>query len=394
MIKIRIVLFLLMLVFMNQAFSAQISIVSVSSKGFGETEADAISDAVVNGVAQVNGESIASSMRIKKKVVSSSNQATAAERTIEKDLARSTKGIVKSWQKISTFPSAGGYAANVEVSVVVLKRSVQLKRMKLAIVAYSPTADDLTGRMVDDLTEFLTSSRKFAVMDRNRGEVIQNQLDRIRNGSGAVEDKARLSAEVAPDFIAVVTLKIVPSSGKQIAEASLEIIDYSTRQIKFNEKKSLSITSSESALVNKRIKLLSKNLSRSVIETVYPPIVVALSEDGLITIAQGSDFFSIGDKCVIKEINGKVKDPHTKEFLGYIQTEVGTAEIVFSDKRLSQARLGSGMQLSAEKIAGQKYIVGRSGEALDDVFKLLESSNDNAQLDAGSQQSARPDDDY
>lgn len=354
------------------AMGGQINTVSVTSKGFGVSEPEATTEAVINGIAQVNGESIASSMRMKKNAVSASGQATKAERTIDSDLSRRTQGVVRSWKKVSSSSTAEGYTVTVVVDVVVMKRSDQLKRLKLAIVSSHPNANEQTQRLVDELTGLLTSSRKFAVLDRRQGEAIQQQLDRIKSGGGSIEDRARLSAEVAPDFIAVTSLNMVASGGKQLAEATIEIIDYSSRQVKFHEKKTLPISSSEQTVVNKRIRALSKSLFRSVMETVYPPIIVGKSDDGLVTIAQGSDFFNTGDKCVVKEIIGTLKDPHTKEFLGYNLSEVGTAEIVYTDKRLSQAKLSSGTMLISEKIADKKYFVARTGESTEDVMELFD----------------------
>ena len=46
------------------ASAQQVMIVSVTANGYGRTESQALSDAVINGVAQVNGETVAASMRV------------------------------------------------------------------------------------------------------------------------------------------------------------------------------------------------------------------------------------------------------------------------------------------------------------------------------------------
>ena len=74
------------------AGAQQITIVSVTANGFGKTEAEAMTSAVINGVAQVNGEAIASSIRVKS-TSTSSDAGTNGERTIEKDIARLTQGV-------------------------------------------------------------------------------------------------------------------------------------------------------------------------------------------------------------------------------------------------------------------------------------------------------------
>jgi len=371
--------------------AAQLNTVSVTAKGFGISESEALSDAVINAVAQVNGETLASTMRVQKKITSSTNEATNASRSIEKDISRKTQGVVKSWRKVSVTPSAGGYSATVAANLVVLKRSEQLKRMRLAIAASG--GDSYTLKLVEAVTENLTSSRKFAILDRRQGDLIQSQLEKIKRG-GSIEDKVRLSGEVAPDFIAVTTLVMTSSDERQKAEATLEVIDYTSRQVKFFEKKSLTIASRDPIVINKRLQVLGKMLSRAVIETVYPPMIVGVSDDGLITIAQGSDFFSVGDTCVIKEFSGNIKDPYTKEFLGHNLIEVGVAEIVSTNKRLSLATLKPGLVLTPEMIAEKRYLVTRKTESAEDVLKLIDKISVDPSSTADVNGSGFKDDDY
>jgi hypothetical protein len=371
--------------------AAQLNTVSVTAKGFGISESEAISDAVINAVAQVNGETVASTMRVQKQTTSSTNEATNASRSIEKDISRKTQGVVKSWRKISVTPSAGGYSATVAANLVVLKRSEQLKRRRLAVTASG--GDSYTLKLVESVTENLTSSRKFAILDRRQGDLIQSQLEKIKRG-GSIEDKVRLSGEVAPDFIAVTTLVMTSSDERQKAEATLEVIDYTSRQVKFFEKKSLTIASRDPIVINKRLQVLGKMLSRAVIETVYPPMIVGVSDDGLITIAQGSDFFSVGDKCVIKEFSGNIKDPYTKEFLGHNLKEIGVAEVVSTNKRLSQATLKPGLVLTPEMIAEKRYLVTRKTESAEDVLKLIDNISVEPSSTADANDSGFKDDDY
>lgn len=391
MINFKSIFGLLILLTSFHLQAGQLNTVSVTTKGFGVSESEALSDAVINAVAQVNGETVASTLRVQKKTTSSTNDVTNASRSIEKDISRKTQGVVKSWRKISVTPSAGGYAATIAANLVVLKRSEQLKRMRLAITSLG--SDSHTLRLVEALTENLTSSRKFAVLDRRQGELIQSQLNKIKRG-GSIEDKARLSGEVAPDFIAVTTLVITSSDQRQVAEATLEVIDYTSRQVKFFEKKSLTITSKDPIVINRRLQVLAKILSRAVIETVYPPIIVGVSEEGLITIAQGSDFFSVGDKCIVKEFAGNIKDPYTKEFLGHKLTEIGVAEIVSTDKRLSQASLKPGLTLTPEMIAEKRYLVVRKSESTEDVLKVLDKVSVDPSSTADANESGLKDDDY
>lgn len=364
----------LMGVFPTLGLTQQIQIVSVTASGFGKTEAEALSDAVFNGVAQVNGEAVASSMRIKTTATSSSDGAAGSStmsRSIEEDISRKTKGVVKSWRKISAEISpAGDYSASAAVDVVVLKRSEQLKRIKLAVVPSNTGDQRQTLSLVNDLTQQLTTSRKFALMDRKNSAQIESQLARIRRG-GLLEDSVRLSAEVAPDFIAVVSVSMTTrADGKQTAFGALEIIDYSTRQIKLSEKKSLPLKNGDETSNTRRIALLGKSLSRAVIQTLYPPIIIG-QDSGHITIGQGSDFFAMGDKLVIKKMGPTLRDPHTGEYLSQDHTDIGTATVTYVDSRIARAKVAGRADIDMRHLAKQGYQVWRTGENSADLFGSL-----------------------
>ena len=103
---------------------------------------------------------------------------------------------------------------------------------------------------------------------------------------------------------------------------------------------------------------------------MYPPIIVGASE-GFVTIAQGSDFFAVGEKLIVKKVGAALKDPHTDEFLGYDQTDIGTAEIVFSDKRISRAKVDGNLNFSELGLSNKEYQVSRSGQASGNFFAGL-----------------------
>jgi len=367
----RLSLLLTLLMLSQHAAAQKITIVTVNAQGYGATKAEALADAVVNGIAQVNGEAVASSMKMKTKDFASSDGTETSSRSIEESISRKTKGVVRSWRQIELVASgAGDYNASVEVNVVVLKKSVQLSRIKIAVVPPSGDRTEATRALNEELTNLLTSSRKFAIMDRRNEGAIASQLDRIRKG-GSIEDQVRLTGEVAPDVIAVTGARITSGSGsKRYAEATLEIIDYASRQVKFAAKKRLPLKAGNDTSNRRRIAMLAKGLSRAVLETMYPPTIVGAS-DGFVTIAQGSDFFAVGDKLVVKKMGAALKDPHTDEFLGYDQSDIGTAVIVFVDKRISRAKVDGTPAFDNIGIVNRAYQVARTGQSSGNFFAEL-----------------------
>ena len=371
------------------AGAQQITIVSVTANGFGKTEAEAMTSAVINGVAQVNGEAIASSMRVKS-TSTSSDAGTSGERTIEKDIARRTQGVVKSWRKISLEPaSGGGFSASAAVSVAVLNRSEQLKRLKLAVVPSRSGDPKYTAALAEEIVQQLTTSRKFAIMDRKNNEAIADQMQRIARGGGAIEDRVRLISEVAPDFLAIVTTELLGgSSGRQSLVGRLEIVDYATRQVKFSEKKSFPLRAGDDASNARRVCMLSKGLSRAVIQTVYPPTVVGF-DDNEITIAQGSDFFSMGDKLVVKRMGNALRDPHSGEFLSFDHADIGRAEVTYVDARITKAKLTGQVPIEQKQVLNKKYQVWRAGESGGDFFASLEGNSPGGGAASGKKASGK-----
>ncbi|WP_159834718.1 hypothetical protein [Burkholderia sp. 8Y] len=353
------------------AHAGQLEVVSVTATGFGSSAASATVDAVRNGVASVNGERIESTERLTKSSTSSTGAATQSSRSIDEDIRRTTNGVVKSWRALSTQPADGGYQATVQVGVAVLKQSEQMKRIKIAVVPSHGQADASTAAIVDAITTDLVESRKFAILDRQQKEAIEAQMAQIRAGT-QIEDFARLSSGVAPDFLAIVTTRTNAGSGEGTTQirAQLQVIDYSSRQIKFAEQKSINVKGNDRLPAVKRLLGVAHALSGDLLQSIYPPLVVG-NDNGTLTIAEGSSYFKVGDKCAVRLIESTLKDPYTKEFLGYKSSEVGTATITYSDARISQATLDHSQPLDAGTVAARKYQAWRVAASANDLFNSL-----------------------
>jgi len=351
--------------------AAGVEEVPVTSMGFGGSPAEAIQDAIVNAVAQINGESVAASMHLKessKTQVSSDGKASREmSREMQESISRKTRGVVVSWQVVSQEKTdAGDYSAKVSARIARLSRSAQLNRMKLAVVWSNSGDEELSAQLMESLVRQLTSSRKFALIDRKNSAGIQNQLSRIRRGEGRVADQVRLTGAEVLDYLAIVHVVNQNKSGaKSYAYGHLEIVDYSSRQVKFSDRKLMVLDANKSSSIPIRMNVLAKSLSRSVIESVYPPTVVAVSEQDF-TIGQGKDFFSKGDELVVFELGKALKDPATNEFLARERNEVGKAIVTYADARISKAKLSGDHAFNPRLIAQGSYVVSRTGSNVDD----------------------------
>jgi hypothetical protein len=347
--------------------ASRLSDVDVTSMGFGTSEAQAIQDALINAIAQVNGEAVVASSQLREtsmtKASSDGTSSREIQRQIAEEINRKTRGVLKSWNVGGVSKTeSGDFAATVNAKVVVLERSQQLDRLKLAVVSPKAAAQPYTEQLVSGVTRELTTSRKFAVMDRKNSEVIEAQLDNIRKGRGQIADQVRLISEVAPDVLVVLRVETADrGGGKQSAFGLVEILDYSTRQVKYSDRKPMIIDDSKPSSVANRMAVLSKMITRSILETAYPPTVVGQTGT-TVTIAQGKDFFNVGDQVILFRLGKELRDPHTGEFLSNEREQVGAGEIVYTDTRISQAKLSGDVKLDSFSLANKKIVVAKGSQ--------------------------------
>ena len=370
----------------SSAWAQQIKSVSVTASGTGKSQEEAISRALVRAISQVNGEAIASSSKLSvrsdQSVTANSDGGgqsnVAVSKHFEKEIASKTKGVVKAWRLISESPvQSGEVRVDISADIFVLTRSKQLDRIKVAVVGGARSNTEFARSVISYLTDDLIKSRKVAVLDRKNDAAVQGQLDRIKRG-GALEDQVRIGSELAPDLIAVVSTELSgQGTSRKRVIVTLEIIDYSSGQVKFSEKRSRLVKQDSSSRIDMMARGVAKGLHRTVIETVFPPLVVGFNEQ-ILTIAQGRDYFAKGDRVEVRLLVRPIRDPHTSEFLSYETRLLGQAEIVSADLRISQARLVSGSIPSLEPIASGQVQVFREASDVSSIFSF-DSNDDPAQ---------------
>jgi hypothetical protein len=368
----------------------QITSVEVVSVGVAQSEEDATTKALVRAISQVNGEAIASKTKLTTEVsesvsLDSANGKSASQNKktdFSKEIESKTKGVIKSWRVVGRETAkSGDIKIQVAAEIYVLQKSPQSDRMKIALVADPESASEFTDAVLETLSMNLVKSRKFAVIDKKNTQVIEGQLNSIRNGEGGTQAQVRLGAEMTPDVLAVVSIGSASGSNdSQRVSVNLEIIDYATRQIKFSERKSISVRANETdSRTVRKANLIASSLYRTVIYTTFPPLVVG-ADGQFLTIAQGSDYFKVGDKLIVKKLGASLRDPHTGEFLSYDQTDVGEAVVSYVDARISRAKISKLKiaGINAETISTQTFQVFRVGQTMDDIFGSSDAKGGNA----------------
>lgn len=341
--------------------ASSVETVTVTTFGVGISKKEAIQDAIISGLEQVNGQVMSVEERASFQSVVSYEDGAEHERSREElsqDVSSKTQGVVRSYYPLS-FESMeyGKLEATVEVTVAVLKQSQQMKRTKIVVVSGNVKAPS-AKQIRKDITRLLTSSRKFAVLDRENSAAIQQEFRRIKE-SGSIADRVRISSSVAPDLLAVINTELTEvNNGKVDLMATLEVIDYSTKQIKFSRNKRMRLKKVDSeSKIRRKVSILSKKLYHSLAEKLFQPMVIGGSSEK-ITIGQGRDFFAVGDIVLLQRKGAPLHDQYTGESLGRELTSIGKAEITFVNPNISIAiPIDQGMEIGNQDISDRGIVV-------------------------------------
>ena len=166
----------------------------------------------------------------------------------------------------------------------------------------------------ESLEEALVKSRKFAVLQNNDRDDLLQFIDDIKN-RGRIEDMVRVQGVAAPEVVVVISIKDLVRAGSRMAgKVSVEVIDYSSGQIKYKNSTPVTLRSRDQARNQALIGKVGSELSRKLLAHIYPPLVVGWNGVQM-TLGLGDGFFTVGDTVEIKESIGGIRDRYTGEFL-------------------------------------------------------------------------------
>ena len=340
---------------------AKIKYVSVEAEGYGTRKSDAVADALLQAVSQVNGAEVAgqtmSSMK-EQSVESSDGNGYLMSESFQSDIATRSQGVVKSWSISSaTQNDKGMWIVNITAEIAKYEASKQLKRLRMAIVDFrvdqraSPKLGvDVSKAFTRILEDGLTQSRKFAMLDRSFLQEQSAELAKIASGGFATEELARIGNRAGTDYLIVGTVTKANTTSKKVklktsdreitvststVAVSYRIIDAATTQLKF----SAEIADTEQGIdADVLAKKLAKKSVSKILNAIFPVRVLQI-DAGVATLAQGGDMLQVGQKLKLVKQGPPLIDPYTKESLGKQEIPMGVVEIIDVQAKSSTARI-------------------------------------------------------
>ena len=209
-------------------------------------------------MSKVNGAEIAASTKTSISEVSSTSKGTELNEEYQNKVSAKTKGLIKSWNVNSVNKLEDGiFLAKLTVSVSKFKKSKQANRLRMAIVPFriadtikeTKNVKKFESVFGTQLENYLTQTRRFAMLDRKNMEEQSRELNFIAKGdktSVATEELAKIGNRLGVDYLIVgminkastnVTKKESKVSDKvktivnSYASVNIRIIDVATTQI-------------------------------------------------------------------------------------------------------------------------------------------------------------------
>jgi curli biogenesis system outer membrane secretion channel CsgG len=353
---------------------AQIQYVTVQAEGTGRSIGHAVGMALKEAVTQVNGTQVAAttvSVEIAASLETETESKFANAAASAEAIATKTKGAIKEYRIVNKAKEGNVWTVTVEAAIAKYAAGPQVNRLRMAVVPFrlkNNAQAAFRDRFVQDLTTQLTQSRKFAMLDRQFGAERQRELDMLTTGSTPPGEMARLGNTLGTDYLIVGVIEdasqavrtfTMQSANKTFTQTtanvrlSYRIIDAATGQIKHADGFARSV---EEGSVEALGRSAADEISRQILETIFPLMVESVSSD-VLYVGQGGKSLRLGERFRIVRYGKEIKDSYTKESLGREETDVGIAEIIDVQAKLAKAKIVKQSVDVAKEFAPASFIL-------------------------------------
>lgn len=224
-------------------------------------------------------------------------------------------------------------------------------------------AADLANTVRARLSDILTQTNRFVVLDREFSAQIQQELAHISSGNVRVEDTARIGQQLATDLIVIPTIErfdyrrtarklqmsdreLVSYSGG--ARVTLRILNATTGQVLMSESFDHTLASAEPTTLPRVIdgntmsaemmNALSGRIGAAIVTELFPVTVVAMNGDQVV-LSQGGDVLAEGQRWQAIYLGEELTDPQTGRSLGRNEVPIGYVQIDRVSNRTSYGTL-------------------------------------------------------
>lgn len=304
---------------------------------------------------------------------------------INKDMKKWARGKIKSYEVLSDTFENNRYRVEVAVHFPG-KYEVGLpegNRRRMTVAAFRSASGDSFrwygqaestaswgADLAAKLSERLTRTRKFTMLDRKFDAEVNAELDRLGSPNSSPADAIRLNQKLGTDylvvgevkFFTVVAPKANPLTGQRLemgpqpfAEVMYRVLLAPTGQLKWSGNVKLDSSypaSSVGVFAAMTAEAASLQIAEQIMTNILPLEVVGKNGVGELVIGEGGDMVGVGDRFTVFALGDEVTDSRTGEVLDQIETAVGDVEIVRVSPKISYAKILGGD--ASKMVAGSR----------------------------------------
>ena len=356
-----------------------VEVVAVKVDGVGPSRNAAIFDGLNLAVRQVNGVPLAG-VSINSQGSLDYGQEGPNEFGITNETVLSvTRGSVKGFsilsekqgEKTKDDPRTPGWRLSLNVEVNKYKPSAAAKMTKIMVLAPRMTsssfaigdqtlnADEVGTALRDQIGQVIGKSGRFAVIDRQFDDDINQELAQIAPGTTANQEIAKLGQRLTVDLLVIPEVKrlsyvksgrTLRYSGRELRsysggiEMTFHVVNVATGLKLMSETYRVELPSTPPSVygsqavglgnIRSYIADLSNQFSKKLITDAFPVIVVKLSGKSMV-LSQGRSMLDEGASYELVRMGEKITDPQTGSVIGRMEEPAGTVQITKAMDRMS-----------------------------------------------------------
>jgi hypothetical protein len=307
--------------------------------GYGITKIQAIQNALIEATKQQNGVSIKSVKSVFKTYTqhSSSTDNTNTYKSLMEDgiiqkIKIATNGYIDKYEIIDIIENKSDYEAKIRVTTIQYKtpgNSVHKRRKIVIVPSYTndimykvlgkyKSAKEISLSLNQELTNTLTKTRKFSILDRQNKHAYNLEKSVILSPDAHKDELLKLGNTVAADYLIVSDItnfkifnKKIIIAGQNLSElkaivtVKYKIIAMATRQVKWSNTSTFEFKpkgKTDNQIFLNVLKKISDDLTYEIIENIYPIKIINISANGNVILNQSLklnstyEVYSLGEK--------------------------------------------------------------------------------------------------
>lgn len=256
--------------------------------------------------------------------------------------------------------------------------------MPKTLAARYPVGDDqvnaveVASAVRARLSDILTQTKRFIVLDREFGSEMQAEIDHINSGNVRVQDSARLGQQLATDLILIPSIERFeyPRHVRQLRMSDRQLVSYSggaritlrllnaaTGEVVMSDSFDHQLASADPStmprvidganMAGEMMSSLSGQIGGAVVSEIFPVTVVSLTGDQVV-LSQGGESLQAGQRWQAVYLGDELKDPQTGRSLGRNEIPVGKIRI---DRVSTQTSYGT-MEDGSGSLTGKPFKAG------------------------------------